>query len=313
MQPPTVICLMGPTASGKTDLSLQLACEINAEIISVDSAMVYLGMDIGTAKPSIFQQQQISHYLIDICDPTQPYSAAKFQQDANQAIATILAKNKIPLLVGGTMLYFKALQRGLSPLPSANGEIRKILSAQADEIGWLQLHKKLATVDPESASRIKPTDSQRIQRALEVYMITGRSLSKLWQTQNTSPYTFVNIALWPEDRSLLHNRIAYRFQSMLQAGFIDEVNELYQCEGLHADLPAIRSVGYRQVWQYLNGDCTIQEMERKAVAATRQLAKRQLTWLRHWNSVFYLNFSDFPEFSKLLAHIKNLLYQPLKN
>lgn len=300
---PTVICLMGPTASGKTAISLQLAKELNAEIVSVDSAMVYRGLDIGTAKP-VNELLQVPHHLIDICDPSKIYSVAQFLDDASKAIARILANGKIPLLVGGTMLYFKALQRGLAPLPRANSELRNQLNLEAQQIGWEQMHAKLAKVAPQTARLIKSTDSQRIQRALEVYQLTGLSLSELWrEAHKTLPYHFINVALWPEERGLLHDRIALRFQEMIKAGFYEEVKKLYDRGDLHADLPAIRSVGYRQMWEYLKGNYTQQEMEERAVAATRQLAKRQLTWLRRFTPLTCFNITDVTLYKNLLEHI----------
>ena len=304
---PTIICLMGPTASGKTALSLRLAKDLNAEIISVDSAMVYRGFDIGTAKPSRELQKEVPHHLIDICNPTDPYSVAQFLKDANHAITSVLARNKLPLLVGGTMLYFNALQKGLAPLPGANEQVRKQLTEEAEQIGWQGMHEKLAVIDSESANRIYSTDSQRIQRALEVYLLTGNTLSSLWQATFDEPkYSFVNIALWPEDRQLLHDRIALRFKDMLAAGFLEEVEQLFNRGDLHPDLPAIRSVGYRQTWEYLQGNHTYEEMENKAIAATRQLAKRQLTWLRHFRPITYFESSDSLLTEKLLQHLKNL-------
>jgi tRNA dimethylallyltransferase len=304
----TVLCLMGPTASGKTHLSLQLAKDLNAEIISVDSAMVYRGMDIGTAKPLAHQREQMTHHLIDTCDPSQSYSAAQFQRDAHLAIHAIQAKGKTPLLVGGTMLYFKALQEGLSPLPSANEIVRKNLNEEAKQVGWIEMHKRLASIDPESASRIKPTDTQRIQRALEVYELTGQTLTTLWHIKDARlpALSYLNMGLWPEDRIVLHDRINQRFQTMLQQGFLEEVKALYDRGDLHVDLPAIRCVGYRQVWQYLDGQVSYQEMQNKAVAATRQLAKRQLTWLRHWDSICYLKSPESQPYSELLQYIISL-------
>lgn len=273
---------MGPTASGKTALAMHLAQEMPCEIISVDSAMVYRGMDIGTAKPNAEELQRAPHRLIDILDPSQSYSAAQFRDDALREMEQVTAAGKVPLLVGGTMLYFRALQMGLSPLPSADAEIREQIEQQASKLGWTALHEKLMQVDPVSASRIHPNDPQRIQRALEVYEITGRSLSDLVQQGQAGqfPYHVIKIMLWAEDRSLLHRRISDRFHLMLEQGLVLEVESLYARGDLHQDLPSMRTVGYRQVLKYLNGDYTYSEMQERGIIATRQLAKRQMTWLR---------------------------------
>ncbi len=282
-----IICLMGPTASGKTALAVQLVQKFPFEIISVDSAMVYKGMDIGTAKPDADILKIAPHRLIDIADPATPYSAGQFRKDALREIEDIIARGKVPLLVGGTMMYFRVLQQGLATLPKADAAMREKLQAQAEQDGWEKLHAELAEIDPEAAQRISPNDSQRIQRALEVYQLTGKSISSL-QTENTNPlsqYTVHNFALAPSDRSELHTRIALRFDQMLAAGFIDEVKTLYQRGDLSADLPSIRSVGYRQAWDSLEGKLTYDEMRERAIIATRQLAKRQLTWLRSWEEI----------------------------
>jgi tRNA dimethylallyltransferase len=305
---PIVICLMGPTASGKTDLSLKLSRRFNCEIVSVDSAMVYLGMDIGTAKPSLNERQEISHHLIDLCDPASPYSAAHFQGDALEAITKILAKGKTPLLIGGTMLYYKALQCGLSPLPSANETLRQHLTVEAQQFGWSVMHEKLREVDPHSAERIKPSDAQRIQRALEVYQLTGVPLSlHLQQQAKVPPFHFINIGLIPNNRTLLHEKIAKRFKIMLGAGLLAEVEQLYQRKDLHSDLPAIRSVGYRQVWQYLAGEIDYQSIQTKAIAATRQLAKRQLTWMRSWPDLTHFECMNEKLFEQVSRHLEQYL------
>lgn len=280
---PPVIFLMGPTASGKSDLAMRWAEEYPVDIISVDSAMVYRGMDIGTAKPSLAERQKVPHHLIDICDPAQSYSVAMFCQDAGQAIENTLANNRIPLLVGGTMLYHRALLFGLSKLPSADEAIRAAIALQAKQLGWPALHQQLAEIDPISYQKISPHDAQRIQRALEVYQLTGRPISDYWQ-QNvpTIKWPFKLLATSPKDRLVLHQRIAKRFEKMLSLGLIDEVRLLYNRADLHLDLPSMRSVGYRQVWQMLAGQTSYDQMVEHAMAATRQLAKRQLTWLRHW-------------------------------
>jgi len=278
---PMAIALMGPTASGKTDVAVQLVRELPVEIISVDSVMVYRGMDIGSAKPEPEVLAEAPHRLIDILDPAEPYSAARFREDARREMDAITAAGRIPLLVGGTMLYFRALLHGLAPLPSADPGIRARLEQQAREQGWESLHARLAEVDAEAAARIHPNDPQRIQRALEVYELTGVPLTRL-QQQNTEllPYRFAKLALIPSDRSVLHERIARRFALMLDQGLIGEVEQLYARGDLHDEMPSIRAVGYRQVWHYLQGKINYTEMNEKGVIATRQLAKRQLTWLR---------------------------------
>ena len=278
---------MGPTASGKTDLALQVCEEFSCEIISVDSVMVYRGLDIGSAKPSSEILQKYPHHLIDILDPSDAYSAANFRADALRLIRGIHARENIPLLVGGTMLYFSALQRGLSQMPSANPMIRKKLSDMANEKGWEFMHAKLAEIDPQAAARIHPNDPQRIQRALEVYELTGVPISA-WHAKSRKPkpsFHALKLALIPESRGLLHQRIEQRFNSMLEGGFLTETKSLYQRKDLYADLPSMRSVGYRQAWKYLEGEFDLDTMREKAIIATRQLAKRQLTWLRSETSL----------------------------
>ena len=273
---------MGPTASGKTDLAVQLVQELPCDIISVDSAMVYQGMDIGTAKPDAKTLAEAPHRLIDICDPGEAFSASQFRERALEEIDDILARNRIPLLVGGTMLYFKALEQGLSPLPSADPEVRARIEAQAEEEGWQALHDRLAEIDPEAAVRIHVNDPQRIQRALEVFELTGEPLS-VWfgrEVDNNLPCRFIKVVVAPEDRSLLHKRIESRFRHMLKQGFVEEVEGFYNRGDLHADLPSMRAVGYRQVWNYLAGDDNFDTMVEKGIVATRQFAKRQYTWLR---------------------------------
>lgn len=279
-QPPA-ICIMGPTASGKTDLALKLVKTLPVEIISVDSALVYKDMHIGTARPSAAELRSAPHRLTDFVDPAEAYSAARFCEDALREMHEITESGKIPLLVGGSMLYFRSLLQGLSELPSADEEVRAELMAQTSEKGLLAMHAQLASVDPQAAQRIHPNDPQRIQRALEVYRITGMSLSK-WQAQPIEPlpYQTTLIGLMPSDRSVLHARIAARFDKMLEMGFVDEVRVLYQRGDLNLDMPSMRAVGYRQVWQYLDGGLNYDEMVEKGVIATRQLAKRQLTWMR---------------------------------
>lgn len=288
---PPAIFLMGPTASGKTDLAIALSEVFPCELISVDSALVYKGMDIGTAKPSPEEQARAPHRLIDIRDPSEPYSAADFRDDALREMAEITARGKIPLLVGGTMLYFKALRDGLAKLPAADPAIRDRLLSQAEAEGWGKLHERLQQVDPVAAERIKPSDTQRLQRALEVYEATGRALSD-WhkeQEQNTLPYRVINLAIAPNDRAVLHKRIEIRFKKMIEQNFIEEVRGLYARGDLDVSLPSIRAVGYRQVWSYLEGELSETEMVEKGIVATRQLAKRQLTWLRSWPEVNWID------------------------
>lgn len=281
---------MGPTASGKTQLAIDLAAFLPIEIISVDSALIYRGMDIGTAKPEPELLQKIPHFLINIRDPSEFYSAAEFCNDAKTIISAIHARGNIPLLVGGTMLYYRSLWQGLSILPPADQAIRQQIDARAAIEGWQTLHDELKQIDPVAAARIHPNDPQRLQRALEVFYITGKSLTYFFEhTPNeTSPYHTLKLAMAPTDRALLHQRIADRFDLMLDQGLLDEVKALHERGDLHLNLPSIRAVGYRQVWQYLEGLDTYNTMREKAIIATRQLAKRQLTWLRGFNDVQWL-------------------------
>lgn len=294
-QKPTAIFLMGPTASGKTALAISLRQRLPVDIISVDSALIYRGMDIGTAKPNAEEQRLAPHQLIDILDPSQPYSAADFRRDALAAMAKISAAGRIPLLVGGTMLYFKALLEGLSPLPSADPNIRLDIENMAKEKGWGYIHARLESIDPIAAARIHPNDPQRLSRALEVYLISGQSLTEMTQTAGKElPYNVFQFAIAPQDRNILHQRIEKRFHQMLDLGFEHEVRTLFDRGDLHVDLPAIRCVGYRQMWSYLSGEIDYDEMVFRGVCATRQLAKRQITWLRSWDDVHWLN-SDQPQ------------------
>jgi tRNA dimethylallyltransferase len=287
-----VIFLMGPTASGKTDLAIALRQLLPVEIISVDSALVYRGMDIGSAKPTAAELALAPHRLLDIRDPAEPYSAADFCADAEREIAAIHAQGKIPLLVGGTMLYFRALLDGLAEMPAANAEVRAQIEQEAQEFGWPHIHAQLAQVDPQTAAEIHPNHSQRLSRALEVYRVSGKTMAQLRQAQHLpseqsgfcARYEVCQIAIAPRDRSILHERIALRFRKMLAAGFIDEVRLLHARDDLHAALPAIRAVGYRQAWDYLNGELDYDAMVERGIIATRQLAKRQLTWLRGWST-----------------------------
>lgn len=276
-----MVFLLGPTACGKTASSIQVAQQLNAEIVSVDSALVYRGMDIGTAKPDANERADIAHHLIDVCDPDHAYSVARFCDDALASIRDIESRGKLALLTGGTMLYFNALEKGIAPLPNADVDIRATISAEAKECGWPAMHAKLVAVDPEAAQRIHPNDPQRLQRALEVFEITGQPLSELQKnTKPMLPVPPVKFALVPDSRAWLHERISRRFGLMLDAGFLDEVRGLVDTYSLHSDLPSMRSVGYRQAWQHLNGELDFDTMRAKAETATRQLAKRQITWIR---------------------------------
>ncbi|GAW44221.1 tRNA dimethylallyltransferase [Photobacterium damselae subsp. piscicida] len=284
---------MGPTASGKTDLAIRLRQELPVELISVDSALIYKGMDIGTAKPDAHELALAPHRLIDIRDPAQSYSAADFRADALKEMADIVAAGRIPLLVGGTMLYYKALLEGLSPLPAADPEIRAGIEQEAKEKGWQALHEELVRIDPVSGARIHPNDPQRLSRALEVFRISGKTLTELTKTQGDAlPYKVHQFAIAPKDRTVLHQRIELRFEKMMAAGFEQEVKALYERGDLHPDLPSIRCVGYRQMWDYLDGHCDQDEAVFHGICATRQLAKRQITWLRSWKDLTWLDSGD---------------------
>lgn len=280
---PLVLCLMGPTASGKTALAVELVQCFPLEIISIDSTMIYRGMNIGSAKPNVETLAKAPHHLIDMLDPTEAYSAAQCCEDVNALCETITQRGHVPLLTGGTMMYFNALQQGLSLLPEASPPIREALLKETREHGSAYMHNRLGEVDPISAARIHPNDTQRIQRALEVFMVTQMPLSTLWdETKAKPPFRFMNLVIMPEDRSWLHERIALRFQQMLADGFIDEVAQLVKTWSLTAMHLSMKSVGYRQVLNYLKGEYDEKTLAEKGIAATRQLAKRQLTWLRHW-------------------------------
>jgi tRNA dimethylallyltransferase len=292
---PPAIFVMGPTASGKTDLAIALRDCLPVELISVDSAMVYRGMDIGTAKPSREELARAPHRLIDIRDPVQSYSAAEFRRDALQEMADITAAGRIPLLVGGTMLYFRALQHGLSDLPSADRAVRARLEAELDAFGLAALHARLAAIDPVAAARIHPNDPQRTLRALEVWEVTGKPLSGLQaDAGEPMPYRALKLVRAPGSREILHQRINDRFLQMLAQGFVDEVRSLVAGGGLAPDMPSMRSVGYRQVWAWLRGEYDEAEMVRRGQAATRQLAKRQMTWLRSEQACHWLDAVDDP-------------------
>ncbi|MGV3345922.1 tRNA (adenosine(37)-N6)-dimethylallyltransferase MiaA [Enterobacteriaceae bacterium LUAb1] len=298
---PRAIFLMGPTASGKTSLAMRLYQHLPVELISVDSALIYRGMDIGTAKPGKEERVKAPHRLLDIRDPSETYSAAEFRRDALAEMAEITASGKIPLLVGGTMLYYKALLEGLSPLPPADPHIRQQIEQQAEERGWETLHDQLCEVDPVAGRRIHPNDPQRISRALEVFFISGNTLTELTKTTGEMlPYDVCQFAIAPASRELLHQRIEQRFHQMLASGLEAETRTLLARGDLHTDLPSIRCVGYRQMWSYLTGEINYNEMIYRGICATRQLAKRQMTWLRGWDGIHWLD-SEQPE--KAFQHI----------
>lgn len=295
-----VICIMGPTASGKTSLAIKAAKALNGEVISVDSALVYNDMNIGTAKPCIEEQNGIKHHLIDIISPELSYSVADFIRDAELAINRVLANGKIPILAGGTMMYFNALVNGLNKLPAADDVIRQQISKMELSL----VYDELSKVDETSAQRINANDRQRLSRALEVFMVSGKSLT-YWQSQqkNKLPFVFHQFSIMPSERSTLHQLIEQRFDLMLNNGFVNEVEGLREKYQLHADLPSMRSVGYRQVWQYLQGDLSITEMREKGIIATRQLAKRQVTWLRNWQDINLLNTEDSANLQSLVQKV----------
>src|SRR5476651_2447223 len=312
---PPAIFLMGPTAAGKTDLAIELTKVLPCELISVDSALVYRDMDIGTAKPSKALLAEYPHKLIDIIDPAESYSAADFRADALAAMAEITARGNIPLLVGGTMLYYKALQEGLADMPPADAQVRAELEEEAVRLGWQALHDQLAAVDPVSAARIHPNDPQRLSRALEVWRVSGSSMTAHRERQSAQstdaaasgrpqlPYTVANLAIAPADRKVLHDRIEQRFSQMLDQGFVDEVLALRSRGDLHTGLPSIRAVGYRQVWDHLDGRLTWAEMQERGVIATRQLAKRQFTWLRSWQDLYWLDSLACDNLPRILKYL----------
>lgn len=313
---PLAIALMGPTASGKTALALDWAARHDGEIVSVDSALVYRGLDIGAAKPAAAERAAAPHHLIDVRDPWQAYSAAEFARDARSAVDGILARGRLPILAGGTGLYFRALLQGLSPMPEADPATRAQLEAEAAERGWAAMHAELARVDPEAAARIHATDPQRIQRALEVFRISGRAISA-WQREAAAaprfPCRVLKLAIAPQDRAVLHARIERRFNAMLAEGFLDEVRTLRAMPALRdhpapLDLPALRAVGYRQGWEHLDGACDAATFRARAIAATRQLAKRQLTWLRGLPDLRWFDPEDRRD--ALICAVRDFLAMP---
>ncbi len=313
MNLPPAIFIIGPTASGKTGLAIKLMKHFPIEIISVDSALVYKDMDIGTAKPSPIELAEAPHRLISFLDPAKAYSAADFRNDALKEMAEITAAGKIPVLVGGTMLYYRALEYGLAILPEADPKLREKLSVEAEQIGWDGLHQRLTEIDPASGTRLHPNDKQRIQRALEVYELTGKSLTEhqiehQQDKENALPYRLLKIALIPEDREWIRELADTRFRQMLEDGFIDEMKALHARDDLNADLPSIRCVGYRQAWQYLEGELDYNEMIERAVIATRQLAKRQMTWMRSEKNITPYGAKTY-ELDTVVTDIKHFIQQ----
>lgn len=310
---PPVIFLMGPTCSGKTAAAIELVQRLPLEIVSVDSAMVYRGMDIGTAKPTPEVLRRAPHRLIDIRDARETYSAGEFRTDALAAIEAIHGAGRVPLLVGGTGLYFRALERGLAPLPPAHAATRSALQAEADRLGWAALHRRLAAIDPQAAARIHPNDPQRIQRALEVHALTGRSLTEWWAVHRSDlPYGVWKFVMCPADREELRRRVEARFHQMLSEGFLEEVRRLHGRGDLGPDLPAMRVVGYRQAWAHLDGRCDRTGMTRAAVTATRRLAKRQLTWLRAEPGARWLDAGRADHADELMRNVEHILHRHVK-
>lgn len=304
--PATAILLMGPTAAGKTDLAVALAEQYPIEVISVDSALVYRGMDIGTGKPAPEMLARCPHHLVDILDPRESYSAGQFVRDVGRLIPEIRGRGRVPLLVGGTMLYFRALLRGIADMPEADTEFRAALEQRAEQMGWPALHTELAEQDPLAAARIGPNDAQRIQRALEVMHLMGRPVSAI-QAEARPPFPdlqFVNVGLNPLDRELLYARIEARFHAMMAAGFLAEVQRLFERGDLHAELPAMRAVGYRQLWQYLAGECSLAEAIQQGLLATRHLARRQLIWMRAEPALQWVDSTHDAALAQVKSHIK---------
>jgi len=313
MSKPAAIALIGPTASGKTDLALEIAARFPVEIVSLDSAQVFTGMDIGTAKPDRETLARFPHHLIDLVTPEASYSAARFRDDALRVMNEIAARGRVPLLVGGTMLYYKALVEGLADMPAADPELRAAIDAEAAAQGWPALHAELARRDPATAARLAPTDAQRIQRALEVVRLTGQPLGALWERQRAAelPFDLLTVALVAPERKILHERIARRFHAMLAAGLVTEVEHLRATYRLHAGLPSMRCVGYRQVWDMLAGHLPATELAERGIVATRQFAKRQITWLRGFRDAGRLDgeadLADSASAAKILAQIERHL------
>ena len=301
-QPPAIF-LLGPTASGKSDLAMKLTAHLPVELVSVDSALVYRDMNIGTAKPDAEILRQYPHHLVDIRNPDEVYSAADFRSEVLTLMSAISERGNIPLLVGGTMLYFKVLIEGIASMPAADSAIREKIVREAETGGWQKVHQRLAEVDPESAARIHPNDPQRLQRALEIWELTGESMTQLHKKQQnlvSLPFSVCQLAIIPSDRADLHRIIAARFEQMIKDGFIEEVEHLREKYGLNAELPSIKSVGYRQVWQYLEGEVDRKAMQERAIIATRQLAKRQFTWLRGWSNLKEIPFPEVNEALKII-------------
>ena len=318
-----IIFLMGPTTSGKTDLAMELCKHLPADIVSVDSTLVYRDMDIGSAKPTKEELRQYPHRLVDICDPAEPYSVADFCHDAEVEVKSIVGNGRVPILVGGSMMYFKTLLEGLADMPQSDPAIREAITNEAREQGWPALHRQLQEIDPDCASQLHPNHSQRISRALEVYRISGKTMTQSRKDQQAldksdarlfaNRHQILQMALLPTDRSMLHKRIEKRFSLMLEQGLVGEVEALHKREDLHLDLPSMRAVGYRQVWQYLDGDYNYVTMVNKGVAATRQLAKRQLTWLRGWQDLKVIPVEESMNYSTLQKNVEFILnYLPTK-
>lgn len=304
-----IVFLMGPTASGKTALAMELYDRLPCEIVSVDSAMIYRDMNIGTAKPDAEMLARYPHRLIDLRDPAEAYSAADFRSDALDEIERIHTAGKIPLLTGGTMLYFHALQNGLANMPEADPVVRKRIGDEAAEKGWPAIHARLAEVDPESAERLNPNDSQRLQRALEVYEITGRPMTELWAEQQAQKLDspVISLSVMPPERCVLHERIEQRFDIMLEQGFEAEVRALWERGDLELSMPSVRCVGYRQMWEYFSGHWDYETMRYKGIVATRQLAKRQITWLRSWENLNWLDTNDRDITDKALKLVNSVI------
>lgn len=309
---PPAICLLGPTASGKTDLAIEIVQRLPCEIVSVDSAQIYKEMNIGTGKPDAATLAKAPHRLIDFLDPAKAYSASQFRHDALQEMEAIRAAGKIPLLVGGTMLYFRALRDGLAKMPASNAQVREEILAKADREGWAAVHAQLAEVDPESAQRIHPNDPQRLQRALEVYLVSGKTMTDHHLQENAAqaaadlPFNLHFFAIQPQDRAVLHNKIAMRFERMIEQGLVAEVERLYARGDLDLSMPSMRAVGYRQTWRYIAGELRFDAMVEQGTIATRQLAKRQITWMRSWENLRSFDSEDVKTLDLLLNSISQV-------